>query len=92
MGRLDDGAGDLELPLRFAEALEAIRGAIGGCEAARIPLDTILAAMMTELMPRLVGAYGSGGVAAVLTDLAAHIAIDPSDPPARHRPALSTNG
>ena len=69
----DDGE---ELPLRFTEALTAIRGAIGGCETADIPADTILAALMAELMPRLVGAYGSHRVISVLTDLATHIAID----------------
>lgn len=31
---------------------------------------------MAELMPRLIGAYGSHRVISVLTDLAAHIAID----------------
>lgn len=71
----DDGA---EFPLRFTEALSAIQGAIGGCETADIPTDTILAAMMAELMPRLVGAYGSLRVISVLTDLAAHIAVDVS--------------
>jgi hypothetical protein len=40
------------------------------------PSHTILAALMAELMPRLIGAYGSHRVISVLTDLAAHIAID----------------
>jgi hypothetical protein len=70
-----------ELPLRFTEALDAIKGAIGGCETARIPTDTILAALMAELMKRLVGAYGPRRVISVLTDLATHIAIDD---PTRH--------
>ncbi len=74
-----------EGPARFAEALDAIRGAIGGCETAEIPIDTILAALMTELMPRMIGAYGSYRVISVLTDLAAHIAIDIAEPTAaRH--------
>lgn len=66
-------------PARFAEALGAIRAAIGACEIAAIPADAIVAALMTELMPRLIGTYGSSRVVSVLTDLAAHIAIDVDD-------------
>ena len=76
---MGQGDGGTNLPRYFAEALGAIRGAIGGCETAGIPTDTILAALMAELMPRLVGAYGSYRVIAVLTDLAAHIAVDVAD-------------
>jgi hypothetical protein len=77
-GIVDDGDGAIG-PERFAEALSAIRNAICGCEKAKIPVDTILAALMAELMPRLVGAYGSSRVISVLTDLAAHIAVDVTD-------------
>jgi hypothetical protein len=83
-GRRRDGAGDAEFPQRFEEALGAIRGAIGGCETAEIPTDVILAALMAELMPRLIGAYGSYRVISVLTDLAAHIATGVTVPAARH--------
>jgi hypothetical protein len=75
-GRADQGDEEAIVPMRFAEALGAIRGAVAGCETAEIPVDTILAALMAELMPRLVHAYGSVRVVSVLTDLAAHIAID----------------
>lgn len=80
----EDGDG-MERPARFAEALGTIRRAIGDCETAEIPTDTVLAALITELMPRLIGAYGSHRVISVLTDLAAHIATDMTEPiPARH--------
>lgn len=68
-------------PVRFEEALDAIRNAIARCEVAEIPVDTILAALMTEVMPRMVDAYGSYRVISVLNDLAAHIAADASECP-----------
>jgi hypothetical protein len=79
----DEGDGP-DMPLRFAEAIGTIRGAIGGCETAAIPTDTILAAMMAELMPRLVQAYGPGRVVDVLTSLAARVALDVPEPLTRH--------
>ena len=82
MERLGDGSG---LPQRFADAQGTVRRAIRECEAADIPTDTILAALMSELMPRMVGAYGAHRVISVLTDLAAHIAVDVSqDTAVRH--------
>ena len=66
---VDDASG-VELPPRFAEALEQVRAVIVHCDKAGIPSDTPIAALMTELMPRLVQAYGSNGVAAVLNQLA----------------------
>ena len=66
---VDDASG-VELPPRFAEVLEQVRAVIVHCDTAGIPSDTLIAALMTELMPRLVQAYGSNGVAAVLNQLA----------------------
>ncbi|MBM3483705.1 MAG: hypothetical protein FJX66_10435 [Alphaproteobacteria bacterium] len=66
---VDDATG-VELPPRFAEALEQVRVAIARCDKAGIPNDTLLAALMTELMPRLVQAYGPSGVASSLSQLA----------------------
>ena len=66
---VDDASG-AELPPRFAEALEQVRAVIARCDRAGIPNDTLLAALMTELMPRLVHAYGPGGVASMLNQLA----------------------
>jgi len=65
-----DDASAVELPPRFAEALEHVRAVIARCDKAGIPNNTLLAALMTELMPRLVQAYGPGGVASMLNQLA----------------------
>ena len=70
---VDDASG-VKLPPRFAEALEQVRAVIARCDKAGIPSDTLTAALMTELMPRLVQAYGSNGVAAVLNQLALDLA------------------
>ena len=70
---VDDVSG-VERPPRFAEALEQVRAVIARCDNAGIPSDTLIAAPMTELMPRLVQAYGSDGVAAVLNQLALDLA------------------
>jgi|GEM_PF-943109 len=63
-------ASGVELPPRFAEVLEQVRAVIARCDKAGVPGDTLIAALMTELMSRLVQAYGSDGVAAVLNQLA----------------------
>lgn len=70
------------LPPRLADALSEIRGAIARCDAARIPADTVLAALMTELMPRLVEAYGPGGTAGLLDQLAREVSTGASAPAA----------
>ena len=69
-----DDASVVELPPRFVEALDQLRAVIARCDKAGIPSDTLIAALMTELMPRLVQAYGSNGVAAVLNQLALDLA------------------
>jgi hypothetical protein len=61
-------------PPRFTEAVEIVRAAIRQCEQREIPVDSILAALMTELLPRLVAAYGPQGVAGVFGRLAGEIA------------------
>ena len=65
-----DDISDVQLPPRLADALAEVRAAIERCDEAGIPRDTVLAALMTELMPRLVEAYGPSGVASVLGQLA----------------------
>lgn len=64
----------LEFPPRFKEAVEQVRAMSDRCGSAGIPNETILAALLIELMPRLVDAYGSVGVAAMLGRLAREIA------------------
>ncbi len=68
-----DDASDVDLPLLFAEAQGHVRAAIVRCDTAGIPSDSIIAALMTELMPRLVQAYEPSAVAAVLNQLADEI-------------------
>jgi hypothetical protein len=75
---VDDASG-VELPPRFAEALKQVRAVIARCDKAGIPNDTLLAALMTELMPRLVHAYGPGGVASALNQLALELSSAGSD-------------
>lgn len=70
------------LPPRFAEALDAIRLASDRCEHAMIPSDSILAAVLAELMPRLVEAYGPRSVVSMLGDLAIHVGRNAE--PVRH--------
>jgi len=79
-----DDTTDIQLPPRFAEALAEVRAAIARCDEADMPRDTMLAALMTELMPRLVEAYGSSGVASVLGRLAGEISISGRAPSAIH--------
>ncbi len=65
-----DSPEEVVLPPRLADALGFVRRAIADCERSGIPRDTTLAALMVELMPRLVEAYGAQGVAALLGRLA----------------------
>ena len=69
-----DDASSVELPPRFAEALQHVRSMVARCGQAGITHDTLTAALMTELMPRLIQAYGSHGVSVVLNQLAFDLA------------------
>jgi hypothetical protein len=46
-------------PERLEDAVEKLRAAIQDCETQGIAVHTIIAAMMTELMPRFVETYGA---------------------------------
>jgi hypothetical protein len=70
--RLENSADDEAAP-GYGVAIVEIRAAIAKCEEARIPVDSVLAALMAELMPRLVAAYGPAGVASVLGRVAGEI-------------------
>ena len=61
---------DPVLPEGFAEAITRIRAALAACLRDGIPHETILAALMAELMPMLSAAYGPRGVSAVLGKVA----------------------
>ena len=73
-------ASSVRLPPQFAEALAEVRAAISRCSDAGIPNDTVLAALMTEVVPRLVSAYGAAGVASLLGQLAGEIATAGKSP------------
>ena len=77
-------ASGAKLPPHFAEALMEVRAAISRCTEAGIPNDTVLAALMTELMPRLVSVYGPAGVASLLGHIASESATAGKSPAALH--------
>lgn len=69
----NDGHGDagaIQAPERFMEALQHVRTAIAACAAAGIPQESVLAALMAELMPRLGACYGPQAVSAMLGHVA----------------------
>ena len=59
------------LPDGFAEAIGHIRTALETCSREGIAQETVLAALMAELMPMLSACYGPRGVSAVLGKVAA---------------------
>ena len=79
-----DDASDVKLPLGYPDALSEIRAAIIRCDEQSIPRDTMLAALLTELMPRLVDAYGSRKVGFMLNQLAQEINNPSAHSPASH--------
>jgi hypothetical protein len=58
------------LPNRFDEARELLADLFRRGDRANIPPQTMLAAAMVELMPRLVSLYGGPGAAMILVKLA----------------------
>jgi hypothetical protein len=64
---------ETDAPPRFNEALDALRQTIIRCEQDGISEDTILAAAMTDMVSRLVNAYGEEAVAATLHSLAEEV-------------------
>jgi len=73
-------ASGVELPPRFAEALRCVRNGIVRCEKMGIPHQTVLAALMTEAMPRLVRACGSSAAKIVLERLANEVSNADDNP------------
>jgi hypothetical protein len=61
------------LPPSFFEARESLRSAIAKASG-HWPADTVLAALITETIPRLVAAYGPIATAQLLQHLADNIA------------------
>lgn len=56
-------------PPRFGEAMKLIHELNNRCQQAQISEATQVSALMVELMPRLVKAYGTDGVAMMLGEL-----------------------
>lgn len=54
------------LPAGFHDASRIVRTAILECETEGLSQDAIATAMLTELMPRVVGSYGPTAVAVIL--------------------------
>jgi hypothetical protein len=71
---------DDAIPPRFEEAMELIQELNSRCRQAQIPEATQISALMVELMPRLVQAYGPDGVTAMLGELINEIAGDQPAP------------
>jgi hypothetical protein len=62
------------LPPGFAKALKEVRAAIACCRDASLPDGTVVAALLTELMPRLTQLYGSDRTVVMLHCIADEIA------------------
>ena len=76
-----DDTSDVQFPPHFADALGEVRTAITRCDEQSIPKDTVLAALLTELMPLLVDAYGPSKAASMLNQLAHELSgISPLSP------------
>ena len=58
---------------QHARVVAELRAAFARCEQGGIDRATVNAALIAELLPRLVEAYGPLGVAGVLGQLASHI-------------------
>lgn len=70
-----------QLPPLFAEAITELRAAISRCDATGIPKITVVSALMSEAMPRLVDVYGHSGASLALAELARELSST-GEPPA----------
>tara|TARA_R110002094_G_scaffold55146_2_gene66196 strand:- start:67 stop:378 length:312 start_codon:yes stop_codon:yes gene_type:complete len=69
-----EGMSNDAIPPRFDEAMTQIQKMNKLCDQAQIPEQTQISALMVELMPRLVKAYGPHGVITMLGALRHEIA------------------
>lgn len=70
-----------QLPPLFAEAITELRSAISRCDQAGISEITLVSALMSEAMPRLVDVYGHSGASLALAELARELSAT-GQPPA----------
>ena len=73
--------GAIEIPPRFEEATELLDDVFRRGDQRGIPRQIMLAAAMTDLVPRLVSQFGGAGVAAILLKLANQVSIDDGNRP-----------
>jgi hypothetical protein len=64
-----DDLHSLPMPEGFSEARQHIRAALAACDGAGLPPATVTTALLAEVMPRLVAAYGPVGVSEMLKRL-----------------------
>jgi hypothetical protein len=65
-----------DVPPRFDEARGLFTELFLHGDRGLIPLQTLLAAAMVEVVPKLVSLYGGAGVAAILIKLANQVSMD----------------
>jgi len=73
-----DRVDDSHLPPRFAETRTALRDAIKHLEAKGVSNGTIVMAMLSETLPRMVYERGPAGAAATLSKIADSLVHQPS--------------
>ncbi len=66
----------VQIPPKLGIARDLIASTLAGGERAAIPAESLTAAMLVELMPRLVGSYGHIRVAEMLRRLAEEVLAD----------------
>ena len=71
------------VPARFDEARAHMRDAIARLEAAGVPGLTLVAVMLSEMIPRMVRENGPEWATAVLTNLASNIRAGAVQSPTR---------
>jgi hypothetical protein len=67
------------VPHRFDEARGLFADLFLRGDRGSIPLQTMLAAALVEVVPKLVSLYGGAGVAAILVKLANQVSMDDGD-------------
>jgi hypothetical protein len=65
----------VDMPHRFGEARELLAGLFRQGDLANISQQTMLAATMVEVIPRLVSLYGGTGAGMILAKLANQVSI-----------------
>lgn len=75
---LSPATDEVVLPVGFARARELFCAALEDCTFEQLPSHSVLAAMTTELVPRLLALYGPLGASHILETLAKSALADRS--------------